>query len=126
MFLLGEDQAVKIYTVNKPHQSSYPNPIRLDVGQKVKLGKLDDGPENWRNWRYCYSLDLQSEGWVPEQIIEKEGEQGVITEAYSAHELTVAGGERVWLERELNGWGWCTLEDTDEAGWIPMECLAGG
>ncbi|WP_312117233.1 SH3 domain-containing protein [Brevibacillus reuszeri] len=114
---------MKLYTVRTPHQSNYPNPIRLEVGQMVILGKLDDGPENWRNWRYCYTLDRQSEGWVPEQFIEKKGEHGVITEAYCAHELTVSGGEQVKFFRELNGWGWCQLNSTDEEGWIPMECL---
>lgn len=39
------------YKVIKAHISNYPQPIQLSKGQRVILGKLDDGPQGWRNWR---------------------------------------------------------------------------
>ncbi|MBY0087533.1 ligand-binding protein SH3 [Brevibacillus sp. M2.1A] len=111
--------------VIKNHRSNYPNPITLVEGQRVRIGKLYDGPENWQNWRYCYTLDEQQlEGWVPEQIIEKDGEIGILTTTYTAKELNVDAGDRVVFMHELNGWSWCELESTGECGWIPNECLS--
>lgn len=88
------------------------------------MGELYDGPENWHNWRYCHTLDEQLEGWVPEQIIEKDGEIGILTTAYTAKELNVDAGDRVVSMHELNGWSWCELESTGEYGWIPNDCLS--
>lgn len=111
------------YKVIKAHVSNYPQPIQLSVGQRVILGKLDDGPEGWRNWRYCYTLDKKMEGWVPEQIIEQIDTEGIITETYSANELNVNEDDVVVMFKELNGWGWCQAASKDELGWIPLENL---
>ncbi|CAH8718789.1 SH3 domain-containing protein [Paenibacillus thiaminolyticus] len=109
------------YRVIKAHRSNYPQPIRLSAGQRVILGRLDDGPEGWRNWRYCYTLDRKLEGWVPEQIIEKRDQEGIILEAYCAHELNVDPGDIVNVHRELNKWVWCRREGEEEWGWVPLD-----
>ncbi|WP_339322576.1 SH3 domain-containing protein [Paenibacillus sp. FSL W8-0194] len=99
----------QFYSVHTRHRSNYPHPIRLIQGQTVVLGRIDDDPEGWKNWRYCYTLDGGMEGWVPEQIIEKNGTEGRITENYCAHELDVDEGDTVELFKELNEWGWCRM-----------------
>lgn len=62
-------------------------------------------------------------GCPPEQIIEKNGTEGRITEDYCAHELDVVEGDTVELFKELNEWGWCRMASGQEYGWIPMRNL---
>ncbi|MCP3774843.1 SH3 domain-containing protein [Paenibacillus sp. MZ04-78.2] len=110
------------YNVIKPHRSEYPQPIRLSAGERVILRELYDGPEGWPNWRYCYTLDRKQEGWVPEQIIEKRDQEGIIRESYSANELNVDPGDIVNGHRELNQWVWCQREGEEaEWGWVPLD-----
>jgi len=67
-----------------------PAPLQLppsdppDPGPNGRLGRVDDDPEGWKKWRYCFTLDGGMEGWVPEQIIQTNGTEGMITEDYSA------------------------------------------
>lgn len=63
---------IKHEVVIKNHRSNYPNPITLVEGQRVRIGELYDGPENWKNWRYCYTLDEQLEGWIPNECLSTE------------------------------------------------------
>ncbi|CCQ95905.1 Variant SH3 domain-containing protein [[Clostridium] ultunense Esp] len=112
-----------IYKVIKSHISNYPNPITIKKGTKLKIGDKYNGPENWDNWRYCYTLDNETEGWVPEQLLSIENEYGTILEDYTAKELNVKIGEVVEGTEELNGWLWCIkIIDKDE-GWLPKEKL---
>ncbi|MEK3745142.1 SH3 domain-containing protein [Brevibacillus sp. FSL K6-0770] len=110
------------YKVMIQHRINYPTPIELTQGQTVILGRVDDDPDGWRNWRYCYTLDHSMEGWVPEQIIQAKDKDGIITENYSAKELDVNEGDTVELLQELNGWGWC-MSTNREYGWVPMRNL---
>ncbi|MED5016591.1 SH3 domain-containing protein [Paenibacillus chibensis] len=116
----------QIYHVITSHRTNYPKPIQLTQGQTVLLGRMDDDPEGWKNWRYCYTIDRTMEGWVPEQIIQKNGAEGIITEDYCANELNVNEGDIVELFRELNDWGWCRRNEEEEMGWIPMRNLGLG
>jgi len=74
----------KIFLVVKDHKSSYPDPIILSKGEKVRLGKAYNGPENWPGWMFCHKLSATQSGWVPEQLITKNGKYGLIKEDYSA------------------------------------------
>jgi hypothetical protein len=109
----------KRYLVIKKHISNYPNPITVKKGDRVKIGRIYVGSENWPNWVYCYKLDLSQEGWIPEQFIDREG-YGIINEDYTAKELTIDEGELVEGFRELNGWIWCKKITDGEEGWLPM------
>ena len=112
-----------IYKVIKAHKSNYPNPITIKKGTKLRIGDKYNGPENWQNWWYCYTLDNETEGWVPEQLLSIENEIGIILEDYTAKELNVEMGEVVKGIKELNGWLWCVkITDKDE-GWLPKEKL---
>ncbi|RNA66601.1 SH3 domain-containing protein [Alteribacter keqinensis] len=105
------------YIIMKPHKSNYPDPITLSKGEKVRTGRIYEGPEGWENWIYCTTVNGESEGWVPAQIINDH----VITEDYCAKELNIDAGEQVEVVKELNGWLWVKNVRTGEEGWIPRE-----
>lgn len=111
------------YEVIEAHESNYPNPITIKKGTKVKVGDKYNGPENWEKWRYCYTLDNRTEGWVPEQLLVIENEYGIILEDYTAKELNVEKGEIIKGMRELNGWLWCIKIIDGDEGWLPKEKL---
>lgn len=54
------------YIVIKSHVSNYPNPIRLEEGDVVKMIESYAGPENWENWMFCHEEKYDRKGWVPE------------------------------------------------------------
>lgn len=112
-------QTNQTYEVIKAHKSNYPNPIKLQKGERVLVGQTyKDNPE-WSNWIYCHTVEGNLEGWVPEQIIDEE----VVLESYSAKELTIEIGETVTEERELNGWLWVKKSKDADQGWVPKENL---
>lgn len=107
-----------IYIVTKNHTSNYPNPIKLTKGQTVDIGERYAGYENWNNWVYCYTVDLQLGGWVPEQIIDPRGK---VLEDYIAKELNVEIGELLLKRKDLNGWFWAKKLNSSIEGWVPNE-----
>ncbi|KHF40645.1 Variant SH3 domain-containing protein [Halalkalibacter okhensis] len=110
-----------VYEVIKRHKSNYPNPITLSKGQPIIVGKTYKDNEEWKNWIYCFTLDFCSEGWVPEQLINKQGKQAVMLEDYVAKELNVEVGEKLLKLKEINGWAWVRKIVTLEEGWVPLE-----
>ena len=111
------------YIVIKKHETEYPNPIELKVGEKIIIGKEHEVTENenWKNWVYCTKVDNSNAGWVPKQIIDYNNETAL--ENYSAKELNVEVGTIVEGIKEMNGWLWSKNQSTNEIGWIPMENL---
>ncbi|MFQ6337255.1 SH3 domain-containing protein [Bacillus sp. AF62] len=108
------------YIVIKSHVSNYPNPIRLEEGDVVKMIESYAGPENWM---FCHEEKYNRKGGVPEQIIRKDmNRTGIIIKQYTAKELNVSIGERLIGLEELNGWVWCEGRD-GEKGWVPKENL---
>ncbi|MCL2192745.1 MAG: SH3 domain-containing protein [Treponema sp.] len=110
------------YVVTEEHRTQFPNPIQLKLGEKVRLGKtaeetVGETPGD-ENWTLCAKLDGSNEGWVPNQIITRDGDYGYIIEDYSARELDVDKGTLVKAIREMNGWMW--LEHRNEVGWVPL------
>ena len=57
------------YIIIEKHHSNYPKPIIIKKGTKLKIGDKYNGPENWENWRFCYTLDDKTKGWIPEQLL---------------------------------------------------------
>lgn len=109
------------FKIIEEHKSNNPTPLIIRKESRVKVGKRSDGAESWPNWIYCYSLDGNSEGWAPAQIIQIENEYGIVLEDYSAKELDVKKGEIVEGNIELNGWVWCNILNGSEDGWLPKE-----
>jgi len=112
-----------LYMVIRSYESSSPDPIVLRKGERVILGQTYEGEENWPHWVFCSKPDRSQGGWVPEQIISRGIEDGVIKENYSAKELTMAENEVVQGLKELNGWVWCKRLNNHEIGWFPKDNL---
>lgn len=106
------------YLVIKEHETEYPNPITLEIGERVIIGEEHEAVES-ENWVYCIKADNSKGGWVPKQIIDYEKE--IILRDYSAKELTIAEGAIVEGIEEMNGWLLSKNKLTGETGWIPME-----
>lgn len=111
------------YKVIEEHKTNNRNPIKVEKGETVKLGRKSDEDDGWNNWIYCYSLQSNSEGWTPAQIIQGQNEYGIVLNDYSAKELEVNKGDIVDGELELNGWLWCSRLIDLEDGWLPTEKL---
>ena len=123
----SDNQTVE-YLVTEDHRTEFPDPIRLESGEKVVLGKTSEetvgetpGDENWTDWTLCAKLDGSNEGWVPNQVIRREGGHGFAVEDYSARELNVDKGATMRGTREMNGWLWG--ECGGETGWVPLDKL---
>ncbi|MCM3617727.1 SH3 domain-containing protein [Sutcliffiella horikoshii] len=110
------------YTVIKNHTSKYPDPIILKKDQEVLYGIEDT---QYPNWIFCKSTSTNKEGWVPKQIltIPNLDRIAIVTQDYSAHELTIKEGETVLGLANLNDWTYCKTENK-ELGWIPTSCLS--
>ena len=110
------------YVVIKNYRAEFLDPIILKQGEKILIGDeidLEYGP----NWAFCKKIDGSNSGWVPKQIIQYEGDYGIIIEDYTAKELTIDEGTIVEGIKELNGWLWLKNKNTNEIGWVPMENL---
>jgi hypothetical protein len=111
-----------LYKVTKTFISEVGSSIELNKGERVYTEVTYEGNKYWPNWIYCKKLDNKESGWVPLQILEKEGKMAVAKENYSARELSSDKGEIVEGIKRLNGWIWC-LKESDNEGWIPEENL---
>jgi len=108
----------------KEWNSNYLNPIELEQNEIVKIREKDNDNPNWKDWIFCENLN--SIGWVPEQIITKiKNNKALIKEKYSAKELNVKEGEKVIGLKELNGWVWVKRKSDNNEGWLPFEILQG-
>lgn len=111
------------YKVIKSFINDIDSFIRLKKGERVYPKSIYEDNEKWPNWIYCKKLGSEEAGWVPLQILEKEGATAVVKEDYSAIEMNVVEGEVVNGLKRLNGWIWCIRDDGKE-GWIPEENLS--
>ena len=85
----------------------------------MTVGKRDT---EYPGWVWCTEKSGKS-GWVPENYLAIEGDQGVMRRDYDATELTIGAGETVALLGSESGWGWCRTVDGRE-GWLPLELLS--
>ena len=107
------------YIVVESYKSEFINPIFVAKDEKVIIEIEYD--EEYPNWFYCKKLDNSNSGWIPEKLIKKENDYGIITEDYSAKELNVEINFIINGFNKLNGWIWCECENTNEIGWVPLK-----
>jgi hypothetical protein len=107
------------YVVVESYESQYKNPINVAKNERVNIEIEYD--EEYPNWFFCKKLDNSNSGWIPEKIIRKENNFGIITENYSAKELDVKKDYIIKGFKELEGWIWCECENTKEIGWVPIK-----
>lgn len=113
------------YIVVKNWITDYPNPLILKLGQNAKVdNSITENNPNWQGWTWCISD--KNAGWTPVQIlnitesVSKQYSDALVLEDYSAQELNIEIGDTVLGERKLNGWLWCT-KDNSNFGWVPLE-----
>lgn len=100
------------------HKASYLDPISLDKGDSVSLGREDD---EYPGWIWTIARDGKS-GWVPIELLAIDGKIAIAKQAYDARELDMAAGVEVKVLRELNGWAEVS-DDAGRCGWIPSSTL---
>ncbi len=108
-----------LYMVTTSYQTCYPDPLILNKGDSVQYGEEDT---DYPKWIFCETDKSHKKGWVPKQFLTVPNEKGeaYLLETYTAHELTVAAGERLIVKKELNGWLFARTEKGEE-GWIPAD-----
>jgi len=113
---------MRYFITIKEWKSNYPNPIKLEQNEIVRIKEKENDNPNWKGWMFCENSN--SSGWVPEQIINRiEKNKGLIKERYSAKEININEGEIVIGLKELNGWIWAKRKTDSNEGWLPCEIL---
>ena len=101
--------------VVQPWQATYHDPLIVQAGEEVQLGRRDeDNP----GWIWCTSEDDVS-GWIPENYLDIQGDCGRLRLDYSSCELDVDAGEKLTLHYEESGWYWASKK-SGEQGWVPV------
>ena len=106
--------------VRESYAVQYLDPIRVDAGARVTVGRRD---EVYTHWLWCRADDGR-EGWVPETILSStEPGAAEILEGYEATEVPVEAGASVDVLEEFDGFAWVRRVD-GRLGWIPSRMLA--
>ena len=92
------------------------------VGRAGELLRAERADDEWPGWIWCVN-DSGVGSWVPEPYLERDGELVQLVVDYDATELTVAAGDRLTLELEVNGWWW-VRDDVGKQGWVPAQKMA--
>ncbi|MBF4696077.1 SH3 domain-containing protein [Fusibacter ferrireducens] len=107
------------YKVIKERKSDMNSPIKLEIGDIVECLEESDEDGDWAGWIFCKGNSL--EGWVPTQIIKKEGKIGKVLENYDATEFDLTIGEIIISDKELNGWIYGIKKNSDGLkAWAPL------
>ena len=107
------------YTVVEAHQSSYPNPIRFQKGDRLLIGIQKS---EFQGWLWVTTAD-GNQCWASAQHLKIDsGRQATATQDYTAAELDSCIGDALHLHYELNGWGWVENENAT-CGWVPIETI---
>jgi hypothetical protein len=107
------------YRVVESYRSPYTEPLVLQRGERMTWEPREC---EWPGWTWCTTEGGESR-WVPENGLEKDGEDCVLQRDYTATELNVEKGETVTVLLMESSWGWVTNEK-GESGWVPLEYLS--
>jgi hypothetical protein len=78
-----------------------------------------DDPEFPGRW---YTGPDGRAGWVPAELVRREGQEGVMLRDYAAREVSVEVGLEVAVHQVVSGWAWVSVAD-GRAGWLSQSCL---
>jgi hypothetical protein len=106
--------------VLKSYTTQYPDPIVIQTGDTVTLGRRDT---EFPGWIWATSAKTGKSGWVPERFLTIRGEQAESRRDYSARELSVLEGDIVTVVEEVLGWVLVEAE-SGVRGWVPQNHLA--
>ena len=95
------------------------NPLVLEAGDVVRMGRPDVG---WPGWVWVSAIDGRG-SHVPEDILSpKEDGTAEVLRPFYARDLSVVREEAVESLREVKGWHWCRNAKGEE-GWLPAYLL---
>lgn len=110
------------YIVIKHRKTPITNPMILQKDEKVECGEEYNENKNWVGWIWCKTDN--NAGWVPKQIIDRNGNKGIILEDYNGTEFDIHVDEVIIMEKELNGWIWGYKKGApNEKAWAPIDHL---
>lgn len=109
----------RIYQVVKDYSVYYRDAIVMRPGDQMSISEKES---EWAGWVWCTHESNSKSGWVPEQYIEREGDQATALVAYDAKELAAQAGEELAATLEESGWVWCRNRQ-GESGWVPLAHL---
>jgi len=98
------------------YQTQYPNPLMMQPGDVLQLGRKDT---DWPDWIWCTNMEGKS-GWVPERYLDIQDKHGTAKRDYTAAELDAQTGEQLDVFAEEGGWYWCRNR-AGVFGWIPVK-----
>jgi len=96
------------------YKVEYQNPIQVEAGETVEVGRADD---DYPGWLWCRAADGR-EGWTPLELLSGERPLAIVLRDYSARELAVQPGDEVEIEEVRHGWALVRNAQGDR-GWIP-------
>ena len=97
------------------YTAQYDDPISFDAGVAVQVLH---GDSEFRGWFWCRAPSGK-EGWVHQSFLDDAAGTTKSTQAYSARELSVSGGERGLIIQSLDG-GVRIRLDSGMEGWLPQ------
>jgi hypothetical protein len=106
--------------VTQAWQATYADPIELNTGDELTLGRRDSEYPGWV-WAAC--VRTGKSGWVPETLVQMKDDLPVARRAYSGRELNVQPGDIVTVIDTLFGWHWAQLK-SGVVGWLPANHVA--
>lgn len=109
-------------TANSDYEVIDRNPLSLQAGQRVKVGRRDDG---WDGWVWVSTEEGQG-SYVPEELLGNPaasvGDMVEVVGKFIAKDLSVKKEEEVEILDEVKGWLWCRNREGAE-GWLPAYLL---
>jgi uncharacterized protein YgiM (DUF1202 family) len=102
--------------VIQAREPDYADPIRVEAGEPVQTFARES---EWPGWTWCEARNGKT-GWVPDALLQKQGDGALVTKRYDARELAVRSGQSLEVLEERAGWYWCRADDGRE-GWVPVE-----
>ena len=102
------------YTANSDYEDNDSEPIRLSIGDEVRVGAED---RTWPGWVWAKDA-AGNDGYIPEEILKPldDGRFSVI-EAFDPTVLKIRRGDALESLRQIHGWHWCRNESAAE-GWV--------
>jgi len=103
------------------YKSPYPESIKFEKGEQVRIGEKFDEDSDWDNWYWCEGQQGKK-AWVPLQYIDISGDTGTINTPYDAKELSIDKGEILETFEEINGFS-MARNSKGVKGWAPLRNL---
>jgi len=101
------------------HEMNFPDPLSVHTGDIVALDGREEAWDGHPEWTYLFCVGHNGKsGWVPADLIARDGDKGTVRADYDTRVISVTAGETLIVERAAYGWLWC-INDRGASGWVP-------